>query len=71
VLFVFLLIFQATFLECRLVLIPLISALVGIFIEGFVDHIFYNNIIYMMFWVVIALLVAGLNIYDSQRKGEQ
>lgn len=62
---------KAGTLECRLVLIPLISALVGIFIEGFVDHIFYNNIIYMMFWVVIALLVAGLNIYDSQRKGEQ
>ena len=30
------------------------------------DYIFYNNIIYMMFWAMVALLIAGLNVYDFQ-----
>lgn len=47
-------------------IIPFIAALAGIMIEGMVDYIFYNNIVYMFFWTVLAILIAGLNITDAQ-----
>ncbi len=55
-------------LECKLAIIPLFAAMCGVFVEGFVDYIFYNNIIYMMFWTLIALMVCILNIYDAELK---
>lgn len=54
-------------MESKFAIIPLVAALCGIFFEGFVDHIFYNNIVFMSFWLLIAVLVSALNIFD---KGE-
>ncbi len=54
--------------ECKFVLVSLIAAVCGIFIEGFVDYIFYNNIVYMTFWLLIALLVSALNIFNIKKE---
>ncbi len=53
-------------LESKFALIPLVAALCGIFLEGFVDYIFYNNIVFMSFWLLIAILVASLNVNDVE-----
>ena len=46
-------------------IIPFIAVLAGVMIEGLVDYLFYNNIVYMYFWSVLALLVCGLNIVGT------
>ena len=53
-------------LENKFVIIPFIAAFSAIFIEGLVDYIFYNNIVFLFFWTVLALLVCGLNIVDDR-----
>lgn len=49
-------------LNSRFFIIPFIAALGAVMIEGLVDYLFYNNIVYMFFWTVLAILIAGLNI---------
>ncbi len=54
----------------KFITIPFMAALLGVMLEGMVDYIFYNNIIYMFFWTVLALAVCGLNIVSAERKEE-
>ncbi len=53
-------------LGTKFYIIPFIAGLAAIMIEGMVDYIFYNNIVYMFFWTVLALLIAGLNVSHTQ-----
>lgn len=53
-------------LNAKFLTVPFIAALGAVMIEGLVDYIFYNNIIFMFFWTVLALLIAGLNIAGSE-----
>ncbi len=55
----------------KAMLVPLVAAIAGMIFEGLVDHVFYNNIIFMLFWLVIALLNAGLNICDKECNDEK
>ena len=50
----------------KFMIIPLVASFVGVMFEGMVDYLFYNNVIYLTFWVVLALFVAGLNIISSE-----
>lgn len=52
-------------LNSKFFIIPFIAALGAVMIEGLVDYLFYNNIVYMFFWTVLAILIAGLNIIGS------
>ncbi|MBP3480212.1 MAG: O-antigen ligase family protein [Clostridia bacterium] len=53
-------------IRSKFFIIPFVAALGAVMIEGMVDYIFYNNIVYMFFWTVLALLIAGLNIVSAQ-----
>lgn len=55
-------------MESKFALIPLVAGICGVFFEGLVDHIFYNNIVYMSFWLIIAILVSALNVFDNSRQ---
>lgn len=52
----------------KFMIIPLIASFAGVMMEGLVDHIFYNNIVFLVFWTVLALVVAGLNILTDDPK---
>ncbi len=54
-----------------MMVIPFIAALVGMLFEGMVDYIFYNNIVFMIFWIVVGLVVASLNICDKEKINEK
>ena len=53
-------------LNSKYFIIPFIAALGAIMIEGMVDYIFYNNVVYMFFWTVLAILISGLNIVGGE-----
>lgn len=53
-------------LRSKLIIIPLIASFAGVMLEGMVDYIFYNNIVYLVFWFTLALIVCGLNILSSE-----
>ncbi len=55
----------------KLILIPLIAAFVGLMFEGLVDYIFYNNIVFMCFWLLLALIVCSLNIFQEVSLNEK
>ena len=57
---------QSSDIRAKFFIIPFVAALGAVMIEGMVDYIFYNNIVYMFFWTVLALLIAGLNIVSAQ-----
>lgn len=54
-----------------MMVIPFFASLVGMLFEGMVDYIFYNNIVFMIFWIVMGLVVASLNIYDKEKINEK
>jgi len=53
-------------LKSKFMVIPLLASFAGVMLEGLVDYIFYNNIIYMVFWLVLGLLVSALNIISGE-----
>lgn len=55
-------------IQARLMIIPLVASFAGVMMEGLVDHIFYNNIVFLVFWTVLAFVVAGLNILTDEPK---
>ena len=59
---------KTSVLKAKFMLVPLISAFAGISIQCFVDYIFYNNIVFMLYWLVLGLLVAGLNVVSSDEQ---
>jgi len=54
-----------------MMIIPFIAAIVGMLFEGMVDYIFYNNIIFMMFWMIVGMIVASLNVFDKENANEK
>ena len=57
--------------KVKFVTIPLVAALLGLAFEGLFDYIFYNNIIFMCFWLLIALIVCALNVYQKEIVNEK
>ena len=53
--------------KSKFILIPLIACFGGVFIQGLFDYIFYNNIIFLTFWMVLGLLISALNIISSDK----
>ena len=45
-----------------------ISAIFGILIMGFADHVWYNSRIFLAFWLVIAVVVAEVRVYLGERE---
>ena len=54
-----------------IMIIPFVAAIVGMLFEGMVDYIFYNNIIFMMFWMIVGMIVASLNVFDKEKANEK
>ncbi len=52
-------------LKAKLVVVPLIASFGAVLIQGFFDYIFYNNIVFMVYWFVMGLTVASFNVVSS------
>lgn len=55
-------------IKAKFMIIPLCASLVGLFIQGFFDYLFYNNIIFLSFWLNVGLLLCALNIVSNHNK---
>ena len=54
-----------TNISSRFAIIPLFSTMVAMLVQSFFDYVFYNNIVFMSFWIVVALLICALNITSN------
>lgn len=59
---------KKTNIFAKFIVIPMYAAMVGMLVQGFFDYLFYNNIVFMTFWLVVALTVCALNISSTDVK---
>ncbi len=54
--------------KIKFMLVPAMASLIAIFVQGMFDYIFYNGVIYMTVWLLIAVIVAitNLNVEEVQ-----
>ena len=52
-------------IRAKFVVIPLMASFGGIFVQSFFDYVFYNNIVFLAFWITMGLLLSGINIVSA------
>ncbi len=56
--------------SCAKIVVALGAALLGFLLQGLTDYVWYNYKILMIFWIVVALGISGVNLFSqNEEKG--